>query len=95
MSWWFWPACALACVNLLAFWTVLRDKRAAKKHAWRTPERRFVRWAAVGGGLGVLAGFYLFRHKTRHPRLLLSVWAVTLLASALIIFLFVQIQLSM
>lgn len=56
----------LVIVNLLGFWMCLSDKRRAVKNLWRIPERRFFLTAVLGGGPGVLAGMYTFRHKTRH-----------------------------
>ena len=56
----------LVMVNLVGFWMCLWDKRRAVKNLWRIPERRFFLTAVLGGGPGVLAGMYAFRHKTRH-----------------------------
>lgn len=43
------------------------DKLMAKKNGWRIPEVRLVLVGLLGGGLGMTAGIYLFRHKTKHP----------------------------
>ena len=37
-----------------------------KKPRRRIPEKTLFLIAALGGSLGVLAGMYLFRHKTKH-----------------------------
>jgi len=47
----------------------------------RIPERQLARYALLGGGLGVLAGAFLFRHKTRHLGLL--VWIAVLTVTSL------------
>lgn len=52
---------------------MLADKRRAKRNAWRIPEVRLMLTAALGGSIGVLAGMYLFRHKTKHPKFTLGV----------------------
>lgn len=65
-------------VNLAAGAAVLSDKRRAERREWRTPEKAFYVFALAGGGIGVLAGFMLFRHKTRHTALILGVLAVAL-----------------
>lgn len=63
----------LLIINALGFWIMLADKRRAKRNAWRIPEARLMLTAALGGSIGVLAGMYLFRHKTKHPKFTLGV----------------------
>lgn len=58
----------LLIINALGFWIMLADKRRAKRNAWRIPEARLMLTAVLGGSIGVLAGMYLFRHKTKHPK---------------------------
>lgn len=41
------------------------DKSAAKRGAWRIPEKTLLFVAALGGWIGALAGARVFRHKTR------------------------------
>ena len=54
------------------FWSMLDfvlmgvDKRKAKKHRWRVPEKAFFLIALVGGSSGAILGMYTFRHKTLH-----------------------------
>jgi uncharacterized membrane protein YsdA (DUF1294 family) len=55
----------LAVANLLAFACFGADKRAAVAGDRRIPERTLLGIAAVGGGLGAVAGQQIFRHKTR------------------------------
>lgn len=66
----------LCVVNLAAFVLFGIDKRRAKRHRWRIPERQLFMAALAGGSLGALAGMYGFRHKTRHR---LFAWGVPLL----------------
>lgn len=63
----------LLIINALGFWIMLVDKRRAKRNAWRIPEARLMLTAVLGGSIGVLAGMYLFRHKTKHPKFTLGV----------------------
>ena len=58
----------LVLVNAAAFVLMLSDKHRAKKGAWRIPERTLLTAAVLGGSVGAIAGMYLFRHKTRHPK---------------------------
>jgi uncharacterized membrane protein YsdA (DUF1294 family) len=78
----------LILINLIGFFTAFSDKRRARLGKWRVPEKRFLVLSLLGGGLGVLAGFFLFRHKTKHARLVLGVFALTILFYASIIVLF-------
>ena len=56
----------LLAVNLAGLLLCGVDKRRAKRKRWRIPERSFFLTALLGGGPGVWAGMYLFRHKTKH-----------------------------
>ena len=73
----------LIIVNALAFALMLTDKQKAKKHKWRIPEATLMGAAALGGSLGALAGMYLFRHKTRHPKFTLGIPTILLVQLAL------------
>ncbi len=60
--------CYLLLINALGLALMYLDKRFAKKHRRRIPEAALMWIAALGGSPGSLAGMYLFRHKTRHPK---------------------------
>lgn len=63
----------LVIINAAALLLMLADKRRARKNLWRIPERTLLLCAALGGSLGSLAGMYLFRHKTLHPKFTIGV----------------------
>ncbi|MBQ9806964.1 MAG: DUF1294 domain-containing protein [Clostridia bacterium] len=67
-----------AVVSLIAFFAYGRDKRKAKKKAWRTPEAVLLGLGFFGGAAGALLGMSLFRHKTKH----ILFWLVNLLGLA-------------
>lgn len=71
---------AWALWNLIAFFTVAFDKYRAKHDMRRMRERTMLLYAATFAGGGVLAAFYLFRHKTKHHALLFWVWFFFLLS---------------
>ena len=56
----------LTALNLFTFFAYGWDKFCAKRGIWRTPEKRLLLLALLGGSLGAYAGMWLFRHKTRH-----------------------------
>ena len=41
------------------------DKQKAKHGSWRIPEKTLFLFTLLGGGIGTIAGMYVFRHKTR------------------------------
>lgn len=63
----------LGIINAAAFLLMLADKQKARKNLWRIPESTLMTTAVLGGSIGALAGMYLFRHKTRHPKFTLGI----------------------
>ena len=53
-------------MNLIAFFSMLIDKRCAQTHARRVPEKILFLWALLLGAPGGTLAMYAFRHKTRH-----------------------------
>ena len=56
----------LIIINAAGFLLMLADKRKARQGVQRIPEATLMGTAALGGSIGILAGMYLARHKTRH-----------------------------
>lgn len=52
--------------NLVTYALMGLDKHRAVKSRRRISERTLFLCAFLFGGIGVLAGMYVFRHKTRH-----------------------------
>ena len=63
----------LILVNAFAAVLMLADKVRAKKKLWRVPEAFLFIIALVGGSLGIWAGMYLCRHKTRHIKFVIGI----------------------
>ena len=55
----------LVVMNVLGV-AVMWDKRRARLHRWRIPEKVLFGVSLLGGSAGTWAGMYLFRHKTKH-----------------------------
>ncbi len=53
-------------INFAACFVMWTDKRKAKKHRRRIPERMLFLFPLLGGSIGGLVGMYAFHHKTRH-----------------------------
>ena len=63
------------------------DKKKAKQHKWRIPEKRLLLLGLIGGGFGGLLGMYVFRHKTREAKFkLIYSLGTALMASAFFYF---------
>lgn len=77
----------LLLINALGFVLMLVDKQKARKHRWRIPESTLMAVAALGGGIGSLAGMYLFRHKTKHPKFTVGIPAILVIQLAILIYL--------
>jgi uncharacterized membrane protein YsdA (DUF1294 family) len=53
-------------INAVAFFAYYRDKRSAKRSAWRTPEKTLL-VIALFGPFGAFGAMHAFRHKTQKP----------------------------
>ena len=63
----------LFTINALGLLLMHIDKHKAKKNLWRIPEATLLGVALVGGSVGVLAGMYTVRHKTKHLKFTVGV----------------------
>jgi uncharacterized membrane protein YsdA (DUF1294 family) len=72
------PVMALISFSL-GFLAMKVDKSQAVAEGWRLSERAIEWYALTGGGPGILAGAFIFRHKTRHGALLAKVAVATVL----------------
>ena len=73
-------------INLFGFFIMWLDKRKAKKGAWRIPEKTLFIITALGGGIGTIAGMYIFRHKTQKIAFVIGFPAITILEIVAIIY---------
>ena len=56
----------LAVMNVIGVAVMWLDKKRARLHRWRIPEKVLLGVSLLGGSAGTWAGMYLFRHKTKH-----------------------------
>lgn len=71
------PIMFLIISSCLAVLAMMVDKKSSQVDGLRIPEKNIVRYALTGGGLGVILGALIFRHKTKHVGLLIHVGIVT------------------
>lgn len=55
----------LIVINILTFIAMWWDKHEAKVGDWRISEKALFILVLLGGGVGGIAGMYVFRHKTK------------------------------
>ena len=66
-------------INIIGFLIMLIDKRKAEKGKWRIPEKTLFIITALGGGIGTIAGMYVFHHKTRKLQFTIGLPFITIL----------------
>ncbi len=55
----------LLIINLLGFFLMGIDKYKAQNDKWRIPEKTLFLVTFLFGGIGTIAGMYIFHHKTK------------------------------
>ena len=77
----------LVVMNVLGVAVMWSDKRRARLHRWRIPEKVLFGVSLLGGSAGTWAGMYLFRHKTKHWYFVVGMPLILVCQAALAIFL--------
>ena len=77
----------LAVMNGLGVAGMWSDKRRARLHRWRIPEKVLFGVSLLGGSAGTWAGMYLFRHKTKHWYFVVGMPLILVCQAALAIYL--------
>lgn len=81
----------LGFINLFAVIVTAYDKRISRLPRGsirRIPEKTFVRFSMLGGGIGTLSAMLLIRHKTKDHKPLLTkiaLWAAARIAALLVL----------
>lgn len=69
----------LLVINVIAFLAMYIDKKRAKWGKWRIKESTLLTLVLLGGGIGGIAGMYMFRHKTQKPRFVIGFPAILII----------------
>lgn len=67
-----------ATINIIGFLIMLIDKKKAERGKWRIPEKTIFIVTALGGGIGTIAGMYVFHHKTRKLKFTIGLPVITI-----------------
>lgn len=73
-------------INILGFLIMYIDKQKAKKGKWRIPEKTLFIITGLGGGIGTIAGMYIFRHKTQKVAFVIGFPLITILEIIAVIY---------
>lgn len=74
----------VAVISLVTAGVTVYDKLAAKKGAWRIPEKTLLLLGLVGGAAAELAVMLVIRHKTKHKKFMIGLPAILVLHVAII-----------
>lgn len=77
----------LAVMNVIGVAVMWSDKKRARLHRWRIPEKVLFGVSLLGGSAGTWAGMYLFRHKTKHWYFVVGMPLILVCQAALTIYL--------
>ena len=77
----------LVVMNVIGVAVMWSDKRRARLHRWRIPEKVLFGVSLLGGSVGTWAGMYLFRHKTKHWYFVVGMPLILVCQAALAIYL--------
>ncbi|MDU7337251.1 MAG: DUF1294 domain-containing protein [Clostridium sp.] len=81
----------LGVINLLAAAVTVYDKKQARAHGRRVPEKNLFTLAILGGVPAMLVTMHIIRHKTQHKRFMLGL-PLLLLAQLIIVALLYRIN---
>ena len=82
----------IIAINLIAFLTMGIDKWKAKRGAWRISEGFLLGLVLLGGGVGGIAGMYVFHHKTKKPKFQIGFPAILISEIAIIVYCIIKIN---
>lgn len=83
---WLW----LLLINGAAFVLCGIDKWKARRGRWRVKENTLLGTAVLGGGVGLLLGMKVFRHKTLHKKFTVGVPLILAAETALALWMWLR-----
>ena len=77
----------LIIINILGFLIMGLDKHKAKMGDRRIPENTLFTFTVLGGGIGTIAGMYVFHHKTKKMKFKIGMPLILILEILIFIYL--------
>lgn len=71
-------------LGLISIFITVWDKSAARRQAWRVPERTLMLLGLIGGALPMYCAMQVIRHKTRHKKFMIGLPLMILLHIGLV-----------
>ena len=78
----------LIIINILGFLIMGLDKYKAKMGDRRIPENTLFTFTVLGGGVGTIAGMYVFHHKTK--KMIFKIGMPLILILEILIFIYLK-----
>ena len=75
----------LIAINLITLLAMYIDKQKAKKSKRRISEKTLFTLVFLEGGIGGIAGMYIFRHKTKKTRFIIGFPAIVIFQTLVVI----------
>lgn len=76
----------LVIINILGFLAMGIDKHNAKMANRRIPENTLFSFTILGGGIGTIAGIYVFKHKTKKKKFTIGMPLILILEILIFIY---------
>lgn len=77
----------LIIINILGFLIMGVDKHKAKMGDRRIPENTLFTFTILGGGVGTIAGMYVFHHKTKKMKFKIGMPLILILEILIFVYL--------
>lgn len=79
-------------MNIIGFILMGVDKKRARQHQWRIPEKHLFWTAILGGAIGSIGGMKYFHHKTLHRRFSWGLPFILIVQIGLIIYILMRLK---
>lgn len=66
----------IIAINIITFFAMFIDKKKAQHGRYRISEKTLFTLVLLGGGIGGIAGMYIFRHKTQKTKFVVGFPAI-------------------
>ena len=66
----------IIAINIITFFVMFIDKKKAQHGRYRISEKTLFTLVLLGGGIGGIAGMYIFRHKTQKTKFVVGFPAI-------------------
>lgn len=81
-----YTVCYLIAINIFGFLITGIDKYKAKKDIGELQKKHYLQLHYFGGGIGTVAGMYLFRHKTKKMKFTIGLPTILITEICLVIY---------